>query len=338
MYLFSECVVKLVSSALSVTIYMAMLCPTVPRSIPKPAVEEEMDSVSARGRRGGVAPGGGANAGPRARIAGSREGRERVGGRVPTDGQTDRGTYLFARPSRRVLAESRGTEPSEPPVAEFPLTRPDLCKKWEAAVKRKNFKPTKYSSICSEHFTPDCFKRECNNKLLKENAVPTIFCYTEPGEKSEEFAEQPEDPLPPPPLPPLPPPPPPPPPPAAPVLPQSPSTPSFHLSQIDARFVDPSIGLLMPPLQTPSNLAVFCDHNYTVEDTVHQRKRIQQLEEQVEKLRKKLKTAQQRCRRQERQIEKLREIVQFQKEKDILAGKGYVILPNDYFEVVEVPA
>ncbi|XP_050768988.1 THAP domain-containing protein 1 isoform X2 [Gymnogyps californianus] len=203
----------------------------------------------------------------------------------------------------------------EKPISfhKFPLTRPDLCKKWEAAVKRKNFKPTKYSSICSEHFTPDCFKRECNNKLLKENAVPTIFCYTEPSEKPEEFAEQPEDPLPPPPPPP-------------------------PLSQIDARFVDPSIGLLMPPLQTPSNLAVFCDHNYTVEDTVHQRKRIQQLEEQVEKLRKKLKTAQQRCRRQERQIEKLREIVQFQKEKDILAGKGYVILPNDYFEVVEVPA
>ncbi|NXU80936.1 THAP1 protein, partial [Oreotrochilus melanogaster] len=177
-------------------------------------------------------------------------------------------------------------------IYRFPLTRPDLCKKWEAAVKRKNFKPTKYSSICSEHFTPDCFKRECNNKLLKENAVPTIFCYTEPSEK---------------------------------VNPK-------HV------FVDPSIGLLMPPLQTPSNLAVFCDHNYTVEDTVHQRKRIQQLEEQVEKLRKKLKTAQQRCRRQERQIEKLREIVQFQKEKDILSGKGYVILPNDYFEVVEVPA
>uniref|UniRef100_A0A8C0G9L5 THAP domain-containing protein 1 n=1 Tax=Chelonoidis abingdonii TaxID=106734 RepID=A0A8C0G9L5_CHEAB len=187
----------------------------------------------------------------------------------------------------------------EKPISfhKFPLTRPDLCKKWEAAVKRKNFKPTKYSSICSEHFTPDCFKRECNNKLLKENAVPTIFCYTEPtGRKRQRW------------IPPT-------------VL-----------------LVDPSIGLLMPPLQTPNNLAVFCDHNYTVEDTVHQRKRIQQLEEQVEKLRKKLKTAQQRCRRQERQIEKLREIVQFQKEKDIVAGKGYVILPNDYFEIVEVPA
>uniref|UniRef100_A0A8C8RQ62 THAP domain-containing protein 1 n=1 Tax=Pelusios castaneus TaxID=367368 RepID=A0A8C8RQ62_9SAUR len=192
----------------------------------------------------------------------------------------------------------------EKPISfhKFPLTRPDLCKKWEAAVKRKNFKPTKYSSICSEHFTPDCFKRECNNKLLKENAVPTIFCYTEPSEKPSSSD-----------------------PPPSPISP----TPSPHMALV---------GLLMPPLQTPNNLAVFCDHNYTVEDTVHQRKRIQQLEEQVEKLRKKLKTAQQRCRRQERQIEKLREIVQFQKEKDIVAGKGYVILPNDYFEIVEVPA
>lgn len=167
----------------------------------------------------------------------------------------------------------------------FPLTRPSLCKQWEAAVKRKNFKPTKYSSICSEHFTPDCFKRECNNKLLKENAVPTIFLYIEPHEK-----------------------------------------------------VDAAIGLLMPPLQTPDNLSVFCDHNYTVEDTMHQRKRILQLEQQVEKLRKKLKTAQQRCRRQERQLEKLKEVVHFQREKDDASERGYVILPNDYFEIVEVPA
>lgn len=105
------------------------------------------------------------------------------------------------------------------------------------------------------------------------------------------------------------------------------------ISQVDA-----AIGLLMPPLQTPDNLSVFCDHNYTVEDTMHQRKRIHQLEQQVEKLRKKLKTAQQRCRRQERQLEKLKEVVHFQKEKDGASERGYVILPNDYFEIVEVPA
>ncbi|XP_077008751.1 THAP domain-containing protein 1 isoform X2 [Tamandua tetradactyla] len=189
----------------------------------------------------------------------------------------------------------------------FPLTRPSLCKKWEAAVRRKNFKPTKYSSICSEHFTPDCFKRECNNKLLKENAVPTIFLCTEPHDKKEDLLEPQEQPPPPPLTPPV--------------------------SQVDA-----AIGLLMPPLQTPDNLSIFCDHNYTVEDTMHQRKRIHQLEQQVEKLRKKLKTAQQRCRRQERQLEKLKEVVHFQKEKDDVSERGYVILPHDYFEIVEVPA
>ncbi|KAM7110959.1 THAP domain-containing protein 1 isoform 1-T1 [Molossus nigricans] len=186
----------------------------------------------------------------------------------------------------------------------FPLTRPSLCKEWEAAIRRKNFKPTKYSSICSEHFTPDCFKRECNNKLLKENAVPTIFLYTEPREKKEDL--EPQEQLSPPP-----------------VKPPNPQ-------------VDAAIGLLMPPLQTPDNLSVFCDHNYTVEDTMHQRKRIQELELQVEKLRKKLKTAQQRCRRQERQLEKLKEAVHFQKEKDI-SERGYVFLPENYFQIVEVP-
>lgn len=186
----------------------------------------------------------------------------------------------------------------------FPLTRPNLCKQWEAAVRRKNFKPTKYSSICSEHFTPDCFKRECNNKLLKENAVPTIFLCTEPYKKEDLESNE-----------------------------QLPSPPSPPASQVDA-----ALGLLIPPFQTPDNLSVFCDHNYTVEDTMHQRKRILQLEQQVEKLRKKLKTAQQRCRRQERQLEKLKEVVHFQKEKDNISERGYVILPNDFFEIVEVPA
>lgn len=134
--------------------------------------------------------------------------------------------------------------------------------------------------------------------------MPTIFLYIEPHEKKEEL--EPQEQLP------------------------SPSPPT---SQVDA-----TVGLLMPPLQTPDNLSVFCDHNYTVEDTMHQRKRILHLEQQVEKLRKKLKTAQQRCRRQERQLEKLKEVVHFQREKDDASERGYVILPNDYFEIVEVPA
>ncbi|CAH2293514.1 THAP domain-containing 1 [Pelobates cultripes] len=178
----------------------------------------------------------------------------------------------------------------------FPLTRPLLCKKWESAVRRVNFKPTKYSSICSDHFTPDCFKRECNNKLLKDNAVPTLFSYSETKPKNEKNDSD------------------------------------IKQEQPIAPEVDPAIGLLLPPPYTASHIAVICDHNYTVEDTVLQRRRIQQLEEQVDKLRKKLKIANQRCRRQERNLERLEKEVSYYK-----TGNGYVILPGNYFEVLSAP-
>ncbi|XP_072260665.1 THAP domain-containing protein 1 [Pyxicephalus adspersus] len=177
----------------------------------------------------------------------------------------------------------------------FPLTRPLLCKKWEAAVRRADFKPTKYSSICSDHFTPDCFKRACNNKLLKDNAVPTVFSYTESKPLSTNSVKKEEQ--------------------------STPAPPS-------APELDPAIGLLLPPPYTPSHIAVICDHNYTVEDTVHQRRRIQQLEEQVDKLRKKLRIANQRCRRQERSLEKLEKEV-----SDYRNASGIVLLPSNYFEL-----
>jgi len=60
----------------------------------------------------------------------------------------------------------------------FPLARPDICGKWVSAMKRRNFKPTKYSNICSQHFTRDCFKRQCNNRVLKDNAVPSLFSFS----------------------------------------------------------------------------------------------------------------------------------------------------------------
>lgn len=59
----------------------------------------------------------------------------------------------------------------------FPLARPIICGKWVAALRRNNFKPTKYSNICSQHFTKDCFKSECNNRVLKDNAVPSLFTF-----------------------------------------------------------------------------------------------------------------------------------------------------------------
>lgn len=174
----------------------------------------------------------------------------------------------------------------------FPLARPDVCGRWVAAIKRRNFKPTKYSNICSQHFTRECFKRECNNRVLKDNAVPSLFTssklQTQTASLEESFSPDMAFPL------------------------------SLPLSDAEA---EPG-----PLLHTSA--FVSCDHNYTVEDTVQQKRRIQQLQEQMEKLRKRLKTVQQKCRRQERQLERFRAMSEVQSD-------SYVILPKEIYDVLK---
>lgn len=78
---------------------------------------------------------------------------------------------------------------------------------------------------------------------------------------------------------------------------------------------------------------ISCDHNYTVEDTLQQKRRIEQLQEQLEKLRKRLKTVQQKCRRQERQLERFRAMSEVQ--RDAAPADGYVILPKEIYDVLK---
>ncbi len=44
-------------------------------------------------------------------------------------------------------------------------------------IKRKNFIPTKYTFICSEHFIPDNYQIRpgASVRLLKDDAYPTVF-------------------------------------------------------------------------------------------------------------------------------------------------------------------
>ncbi|XP_049769900.1 THAP domain-containing protein 2-like isoform X3 [Schistocerca cancellata] len=48
---------------------------------------------------------------------------------------------------------------------------------WTLALKRKNFKATKYTKICSKHFSSDCFETVAfgSGRKLKRDAVPSIF-------------------------------------------------------------------------------------------------------------------------------------------------------------------
>ncbi|XP_068086367.1 THAP domain-containing protein 1-like [Anabrus simplex] len=58
----------------------------------------------------------------------------------------------------------------------FPFKRPEILKKWTAAVRRKNWEPTRYSYLCSEHFSEECYKpgKSKDKPLLKDDAVPNI--------------------------------------------------------------------------------------------------------------------------------------------------------------------
>nr|XP_013807938.1 PREDICTED: THAP domain-containing protein 4 isoform X3 [Apteryx mantelli mantelli] len=68
-------------------------------------------------------------------------------------------------------------ETSEMFPGRFPLKDSKRLIQWLKAVQRDNWTPTKYSFLCSEHFTKDSFSKrlEDQHRLLKPTAVPTIF-------------------------------------------------------------------------------------------------------------------------------------------------------------------
>ena len=59
----------------------------------------------------------------------------------------------------------------------FHIKTPNLLKKWVHAIRRKQWKPTKHSFICSDHFHESCFviRLGTEDRRLKDDAVPSIF-------------------------------------------------------------------------------------------------------------------------------------------------------------------
>ncbi|XP_039717188.1 peroxynitrite isomerase THAP4 isoform X2 [Pteropus medius] len=74
-------------------------------------------------------------------------------------------------------AQPRGKKGSCAPEVRFPLKDSKRLMQWLKAVQRDNWTPTKYSFLCSEHFTKDSFSKrlEDQHRLLKPTAVPSIF-------------------------------------------------------------------------------------------------------------------------------------------------------------------
>ncbi|XP_032877360.1 THAP domain-containing protein 1 isoform X2 [Amblyraja radiata] len=178
----------------------------------------------------------------------------------------------------------------------FPLKRPELCKKWLAAVRRRNFIPTKNSNLCSEHFTLDCFRKNCNNKILEENAVPSIFCFTRPNQQPKKLET---------------------------ALPRD--QPQATEEIMEGSKLNQKHGLL----------TVF-DHSYSVRDACLQKKKIQQLEEQNEKLKTKLRFLQQKSRRQEQRLQRMKKLLQELNSRKMLPHKTCVLLNNTLYELIKL--
>lgn len=56
----------------------------------------------------------------------------------------------------------------------FPLND-EKCRKWVNAVRRKNWKPSKTSRICSAHFREEDINRTLCTATIREGAFPAIF-------------------------------------------------------------------------------------------------------------------------------------------------------------------
>lgn len=68
---------------------------------------------------------------------------------------------------------------------------PKFRKIWTLGLKRDGFEPSQYTKLCERHFDKDQFSVNPDNvgfqvksKMLKPGAIPSIFDYTNPKEKT----------------------------------------------------------------------------------------------------------------------------------------------------------
>ncbi|KAM6912829.1 uncharacterized protein FYW49_011265 [Xenentodon cancila] len=73
----------------------------------------------------------------------------------------------------------------------FPLHSQTLLTKWVTAVGRSNWHPRLWSSICSIHFTDDCFDRSAEKVVLHKDAVPTLKVPSDLATPSRGLAQSP---------------------------------------------------------------------------------------------------------------------------------------------------
>lgn len=65
--------------------------------------------------------------------------------------------------------------------------------RWVVAMRRKNFVPSPGTRICNKHFTADQYqiRPNCNYELLKPDAVPSVFDFSDHSSQSASKSRRP---------------------------------------------------------------------------------------------------------------------------------------------------
>lgn len=187
----------------------------------------------------------------------------------------------------------------------FPMKNEELLKKWIVAIKRENFNPTKYSCLCSDHFLPsdynlnrseNVFPVHHHKPILKFNAVPSVFIFSKEKKKIRK-----------PPLSRKPPP-----------VKGKKRNSDDDMSTIPAK----SPKLIAPDVEDLSSTISTEVPSIVHKDTTNSPTK--------EKLRRKVKTLQQKLRRKEKKINSMQDIISQLKDKNLLCLDAATVI-NDNF-------
>ena len=87
----------------------------------------------------------------------------------------------FKMATRRCKACGKKRTPGER-FHRFPVSNPELCRKWIINAKLPDFLPTENDILCADHFDANAYKYP-GAQRLDDNAVPTIFVHTQTIER-----------------------------------------------------------------------------------------------------------------------------------------------------------
>ncbi|XP_078393033.1 THAP domain-containing protein 2-like isoform X2 [Cetorhinus maximus] len=182
-------------------------------------------------------------------------------------------------------------------MARFP-SNPRRRTEWIRLVRRENFKPSKHTFLCSKHFEQTCFDRTGQTRRLREDAVPTIFDF--PPHMQNKLVSR-----------------------------KTPLTSAGISNQQDPSKSSTSTSTSTTSTSTStstcttSSTEVFQEHSYCLANPVVAKRKVFQLQDEVDYLRQQIRISRQRERRVVKKWRGISNLLEELKEKNLLpSGRG----------------